>query len=180
MKKLISFSGPQSSGKSTLLRAMELHYGDNFVYVPEITRQIREQFKVAINEDGNDFTQSLIINKHIENYLLYLNQDKTTVLDRCILDGLIYTDWLHQENRVSTYVYNFAISTYFKLIDKLDVIFYTDPCDVPLVDDGERSTNVQFRQTIADSFEKYLPGLSNVVRLQGSVIDRMNQIKQYI
>ena len=25
------------------------------------------------------------------------------------------------------------------LIDRYDVIFYTDPADVPLVDDGERS-----------------------------------------
>ena len=63
------------------------------------------------------------------------------------------------------------------LIPKIDVIFYTDPA-IPLIDDGERSIDVDFRNSIIDKFNFYIKSLNNVIKLSGSVEDRLDKIKR--
>ena len=75
-----------------------------------------------------------------------------------------------------------------KLLPKLDIVFYTEPTDVPVEDDGERSINKEFRDDIIDIYEnlfKYSFSTrgkdtwrSKVVTLSGSVEDRMKIIKE--
>ena len=84
---IISFTGAQSTGKSTLLDKCKEEFGDKFVYFPEITRQIKSECGVAINEAGDNTTQILIVSEHIKNILKASKQD--SILDRCILDGLV-------------------------------------------------------------------------------------------
>ena len=63
-----------------------------------------------------------------------------------------------------------------KLIKKYDIIFYTEP-DIPLVDDGQRSANVEFRNKMIDLFEEAIQHYKiNVVRLKGSVEERLETI----
>jgi hypothetical protein len=71
---------------------------------------------------------------------------------------------------------------------RLDVIFYTEPDDIQIVDDGERSINSKFRNDIVKIYENLLtntcstPGEDmwrhKVVRLSGDVTTRMNMIQQ--
>jgi len=58
------------------------------------------------------------------------------------------------------------------------VVFYTNPHDVPLVDDGERSADINFRNDIIELFENYLPDLNNVVTLSGTVEERLKIVKE--
>jgi hypothetical protein len=71
-----------------------------------------------------------------------------------------------------------AVEVYHSIYKEYDIIFYTDATDVELDDDGERSTNKEFRNNIIESFEHRLMDLDNVVVLQGSVNDRLNKIKK--
>jgi predicted ATPase len=181
MGKIISFSGAQSSGKTTLLNICQRECGEvfspfnGFEFVPEVTRLIKHKYNLPINEDGTDITQLCIINQHIDNYLTY--QDKNVIMDRCILDGLVYTEYLLEMNKVDSRVYAYAQYIYDMLISKIDVIFYTDPA-IPLIDDGERSIDVDFRNSIIDKFNFYTKHLNNVIKLSGSVEDRLDKIKR--
>ena len=88
----VSFTGTGCSGKSTLLNLCKEYYGDEFKYVTEVTRPIaRKGF--TINEKGGDETQNQIIQAHIEN-----NKLDDVIMDRCIVDGFIYTTWLYQKD----------------------------------------------------------------------------------
>ena len=89
---IISFTGAQSTGKSTLLNFCKEEFGDKFVYFPEITRQIRAECGVTINEAGNNVTQTLIVAEHIKNMLKASQRD--SILDRCILDGMVRVKYL--------------------------------------------------------------------------------------
>ena len=62
---------------------------------------------------------------------------------------------LSEENPIDFLLYMIIIEDHIfgYLIHDLDVIFYTDPKDVKLVDDGERSTNTSFRDEIIELFE---------------------------
>lgn len=177
----ISFSGAQSSGKTTLLNICQKDsvsppsIFENYEFVPEVTRLVKNKFNLPINEDGSNMTQLCIINQHIENYLTY--QNKNVIMDRCILDGLVYTEYLTEINNVDRRILDYAEYVYEMLISKIDIIFYTDP-SIPLIDDGERSIDVEFRESIINKFNRFLPQLKNVVVLSGSVEDRLEIIKR--
>jgi nicotinamide riboside kinase len=185
--KIISFSGAQSTGKSTLLNKLTSIFTDSCFFIPEITRQLREKGFV-INEDGDDTTQRAIINAHEDNMdaanLVASGMGaKNVIMDRCIWDGVIYTSWLHHEGRVDKKTVDYAYDTFDLLIGSYDLIFYTEPGDVPLVDDGERSANKEFRDQIIEMFENSLFEVSKhteVVRLKGSVEKRMKTILEYL
>jgi len=178
---IISFSGVQSSGKSTLLKACQEYYGNRFEFVEEVTRLVKREFNVPINEEGTGLTQCLITNKHIENVLRF-RETKGAILDRCILDGLCYTGYLHLEGSVPKWVFDYTKNVFKKLITQYDVIFYTDPSDVALVDDGERSVDINFRNKMIETFDQAIVNYNDLlkdrlVRLNGTVEERMEAIK---
>ena len=177
---IVSFSGVQSSGKTTLLKACKELYNDRFEFVDEVTRLVKREFNVPINEQGTGLTQCLITNKHIENVLRY--REKSAILDRCILDGLCYTGYLHLEGSVPKWVFDYTKNVFKKLITQYDIIFYTDPYDVALVDDGERSVNVEFRNKMIETFEQAIASYNDLLQnkliiLKGTVEERMEAIK---
>jgi hypothetical protein len=158
----------------------------DWVFVPEITRQIKDKYGVDINEQGNVETQILILNEHINNWYNTVGSEKNVVMDRCILDGLVYTTYMHlsrKRNRTKEFR---TLVSYAELLvntyaSNVDVIFYTEP-DIPLVDDGVRSVNKSFRRRIIKMFEEAFDHfeLENVVRLKGSVDERMETINNTI
>ena len=168
---IVGITGSQSTGKSTLFNLIR---SDDrfrrFNHVSGITRNLKETLKLSINEDGDDITQLAILNSHLQNYLKYRNSD--LLCDRCILDGLVYTTYLYYNKKVSEEVVNYAEFLTNKLVNKIDIIYYTE-LDVPLVDDGIRSVNNEFREMIGNLFEEAIDHYKlNVVRLKGSVEER--------
>lgn len=183
MRKLFTFTGAQSTGKTTLLKKVKTLYPYRFDYVDEVTRRIK-RFGVPINNEGKNYnlTQSLIINDHLVNYTKVFEGSDDTVrdllLDRCIVDGYIYTKYFYRHGKVSYKIFEFAEYWYKELTPKYDVIFYTNPGDVKLVDDGERSIDAKFREEIIDLYEtEFLDKYDNICILKGSVEDRLEQMK---
>lgn len=172
---LISFSGPQSSGKSTLLNLMQ-ELSPAWSFIPEITRLVKREYNLPINELGGDITQTMIMCEHLRN--AYIKRDNITVLDRCSLDGIVYTHWLCDKRKVTMGIYSHAKYVFDSTIDRYDTIFYTSPHDVPIVDDGERSTNIEFREEITDLFERYMANIptDKIFRVTGSIKERLCQI----
>jgi nicotinamide riboside kinase len=172
---LISFSGAQSTGKSTLLKMWQEGVPE-WDYIPEVTRLVRREYDLPINEDGTDLTQTMIMCEHLRN--AFVKRDKHAILDRCSLDGLVYTHWLCDNKKVSMGTYSHARYVFDNTIDKYDLIIYTSPEDVPVVDDGERSINVKFREEIIELFERYIVRVSpeRLLRVRGDVRQRIDQI----
>lgn len=169
---LISFSGAQSTGKSTLLKKCQ-ELIPEWNYIPEITRLVKREYDLPINESGNDITQMMIAGEHLRN--AYTKRDAPTILDRCSLDGLVYTHWLCDHGNVSLSVYNYTRWIFDNTINKYDLIVYTQPEDVPVDNDGERSVNLEFRNQIIELFESYMENIppTKLLRVAGSVKERM-------
>lgn len=182
-KLLISFSGAQSTGKTTLLKKLKDHNA-HVKFVPEVTRLIKREYGVEINEAGNEMTQSLIINEHFKNIINHNRQykNRSTILDRCLLDGVVYTNYLDNQNNLEGWCLHQALYVFEKYVDQYDVIFYTDPADVDLEDDGERSVDVSFRNEIIHTFDRLIQitprfNNNNLVVLSGTVDERLQTIK---
>ena len=183
MRKLFTFTGAQSTGKTTLLKKVKELYPNRFDYVDEITRRIN-RFGVPINNEAKSYnlTQSLIINDHLVNFTKVFEESDENVrdllLDRCIVDGYIYTKYFYKQGKVSSKIFNFAEYWFKELTPKYDVIFYTNPGDVKLVDDGERSIDAKFREEIIDLYEReFLDKYDNICILKGSVEERLEIMK---
>lgn len=178
----VSFSGAQSTGKTTLLNKCKVIYKD-YKFVDEVTRYVRRTYDVKINEIGGTETQLYILAEHIKNHL---KLDENLMLDRCILDGYVYTKYQVVNGKVSEQVLHAFNNVFSLLIDRLDYIFYTDPSDVKLVDDGERSVDYKFRDDIIELFESLIThkmspkNREKVIRLSGTVDERMNTIEKYL
>ena len=178
---LIGFTGAQCTGKTTLLTECKKYLVDGWNYVDEVTRKVKRAGH-SINLDGNDITQLFILNEHLNNHTNYT--DTNCVLDRCILDGYVYTSCLARRGLVSEWITTYACNLLNVLVDKLDVIFYTQPEDVMLVDDGTRSTDKSFRQDVINRYEDLFAQdyywMDKLVRLSGTVEDRMETILENI
>lgn len=175
---IVSFTGAQSTGKTTLLNHL-VDKNPYVTFVEEVTRRVKRLYDVPINEDGGDVTQFLIMADHLQN-LFSKDKEDITVFDRCAVDGVVYTRWLQLQGMVSDDVYRACCKVYDLVIDQYDVIFYTDPADVGLEDDGERSIDVNFRNDIIKLFNDKLEGLDNVVVLSGTVEERLNTVKKTV
>jgi predicted ATPase len=180
---IISFTGAQSTGKTTLLTKCKELYPD-YEFVDEVTRLVKREYNVDINEGGTDITQLLIINQHIQNAFRHIPENKKgVIMDRCIVDGLVYTTYLAVEDKVSRWVAEYARNVFNLLINRVDKIFYTWPGDVPLVDDGERSANNEFRDKIITTFDLLFETYKDTMKdkliiLKGTVDERLNLIKE--
>ena len=119
----IAFTGAQSTGKTTLLEAIKQNeeFRYKYEFIDEITRRMIKK-GLKINEEGSDTTQLLIMNEHIKN-ILYPD----VIMDRCLLDGVVYTEWLYQKNNVSKWVWEYARTVFEQYINRYDYIFYPNP-----------------------------------------------------
>jgi len=177
---LVSFTGAQSTGKTTLLKYFLTF--NPWGNVPEVTRKIRKA-GLDINDVAYDYndTQMAIFSDHIQNIFNYSGKELNTVLDRCIVDGYIYTRYFRQQGKVSEFIdkmFSHALNLY---INKYDCIFYTNPYDVPLINDGERSMSESFRNQIIKLYEELILGkYPNIYVLEGSVESRYNQMEEVI
>jgi nicotinamide riboside kinase len=174
---LISFTGAQCTGKTTLLKHLA-ELNPNIKFVPEVTRLVKRLYDLPINEAGNIMTQMMIMAEHIKNAYAVEYKDTNIILDRCSVDGLVYTHWLCDQG-LDMSAYSFARIAYENTVHKYDVIFYTSPEDVVLEDDGERSINTKFREEIIDLFDKHFRyPQDNLVVLKGTVEERLQIIKK--
>ena len=182
---IFSFTGAQSTGKTTLLNALYKVNGDYpFTFIPEVTRLVKREYNMPINEDGGDLTQMLIMTEHVRNIYKnradHLIRGVHQIFDRCALDGIVYSLWLLQEGKIGRSCYDACDLIWKNLKDKYDVIFYTSPDDVKLVNDGERSADERFRNDIINIFNIYLEREDfdcEIVILEGSVKDRLKTVR---
>ena len=184
---IFSFTGAQCTGKTTLLKHLYKENGDYpFVFIPEVTRLIRREYNMPINESGDDLTQMLIMTEHVRNIFRdradHIVRGVHQILDRCALDGIVYSHYLLDKGKINRATYDACDLIYKKLINKYDVIFYTSHEDVELVDDGERSVDKIFREDIIGLFDMYMQyniieDGPRIVHLEGTVKERLKTIK---
>jgi nicotinamide riboside kinase len=171
----VAISGAQSTGKTTLLNALREHASfKKCKFYDEITRQIKERgFK--INEQGTDATQLEIMREHKRR--VNAKDSGLVIFDRCSLDGLVYTQYLFNEGQVTEETLAEAVKVFEETITQWDAIFYIKP-EFDIADDGVRSVDVEFRNSIATLFDFFIEKYKlQVIMLTGSVEDRVRQFE---
>lgn len=168
----IGISGAQSVGKTTLLSALRSErIFQDYEICNEVTRRVAS-YGLPINEGGTSITQKLIMQEHIVNVFMY----EDMITDRTALDGIVYTEYLRINGKLSSEDYQEVKRIFSKVIPMYDYLFYIPP-EFPIVDDGVRSTDEKFREEIAYIFESKIKKYDlKVIRVSGSVRDRVTKV----
>lgn len=168
----IAISGSHSQGKTTLVNALkEGNYLKDFKFKTSLTRGLQES-GFNINEDGNEVTQLAVMTKHLQ----YLSEKGSIVYDRCALDGYAYSMSLP----ISLRMLGVIRELFSLMIHRYDIIFYVEP-ELPLVEDGQRTVDREFFNTVVNSFEAIIKAYNvPVIRINGSVENRIEQILKAI
>lgn len=172
----IGITGAHSVGKTTLLNALRSEpFFKDFAICNEVTREVKEM-GFNINENGNDQTQLMIMQKHIVN--IFMNDNMVT--DRIALDCLVYSTYLNMKGKISSQALIKIKHMYERIMPHYDYIFYIRP-EFDIVDDGVRSIDVSFRDGVADLFEGYISESNLKVHvLSGSVRSRVDELMKII
>ena len=177
--KKYAISGAHSTGKTTLVNKLQETFSDKeYSFHVNMTRNAKMS-GLKINESGTDETQISIINEHLRRLTVL----GPSILDRCLLDGYVYTRALYEINpkNVDITIVEYAEDSLMKYIDRYEKIFFVRP-EFDIVDDGTRSTDPVFYKKVCDLFEdsldKIQPG--KLVHLSGSVEERTKTILEHL
>lgn len=168
----IAFTGPQGSGKSTILQqCKESNLFKGYEFIPSATRMLRDKYNLKINQESNDITQTYIADWYKDQHMNYHYDN--VVYDRCVLDGCVYTDYLYNHGKVTQEAFDYIFDVFEKYIKDYDIIFYTMP--LPLVADGTRCMDEQYLKDIHETFQRYINQYNiNVNYLEGNKEERFN------
>lgn len=135
--------GGACSGKTTLIQQF-LKRWPQYTTSLKTYRDIIKEKNLSINKDGNRDNQSIILDSLIEEINLAKNI-KDIVFDRCVVDNIVYSLWLYNNNKVTD---DFIVTSKYKIreaVSKYDIIFYVPrDKDIAIVEKENRETDIQY------------------------------------
>lgn len=175
----VSISGTHSTGKSTLFDGLKKDsFFNECEFVAGPTRFLQQQgYPINNHADNYDSTQLMCLVYDLQVFEDTKLKD-IIVSDRCLLDTYVYTKYLFKKGKVSEPVFLSVEKVWLAKKDSYDVFFLPSKNEVPLVADGVRSEDEDFRNEIQSLFLEIIDinGLK-IYALEGSVEERIESMK---
>lgn len=149
MKKnfIVSISGAQNTGKSTIVKDLLVKYPDLF-YVPKGSyRDVIKEKGLVINQEGS-FESQLAIMDYLVNQLEEVQkiENKIVILDRSVLDCYVYSKYLFYNKKITLEQFleleNKYIFTCSSYLDQVILVSFNKNID--LVNDKLRDINLEY------------------------------------
>lgn len=192
----IAISGAQGLGKSTLIKDFLVNY-PMYSTPDQSYRDIIKDKELKHSREADEETQRIIFNHLVTNQKKYGRKDNV-IFDRCPLDNIAYSLWLHAKGLVSKEFIDECLPILQESISTLDVIFY-----IPLSkfnrktkeieDDGMRDTDATYQKEMDNIFQalvqewnkpdsKFIPkeNRAPVIEIFGDRVQRIKMIQLYI
>jgi thymidylate kinase len=183
----IAFSGPQASGKSTIIKnLLDNHLNkQDYTFIKGGARKLKD-LGFEINEKGDDLSQVLLFNNYIDDLVIKPKQynTKNFIYDRWLMDGVVYSEWSTSIGKNKPWVFDYGLLMLRMLCTEIDIVFYCDPNGVPVENDNYRNIDLEYRNIITSIFENYMKEhvapFKKLVRLTGSLQDRTAKVLKEI
>jgi len=183
----IAFSGPQASGKSTIIKnLLDNHLNkQDYTFIKGGARKLKD-LGFEINEKGDDLSQVLLFNNYIDDLVIKPKQynTKNFIYDRWLMDGVVYSEWSTSIGKNKPWVFDYGLLMLRMLCTEIDIVFYCDPNGVPVENDNYRNVDLEYRNIITSIFENYMKEhvapFKKLVRLTGSLQDRTAKVLKEI
>lgn len=183
----IAFSGPQASGKSTIIKnLLDNHLNkQDYTFIKGGARKLKD-LGFQINEKGDDLSQVLLFNNYIDDLVIKPKQynTKNFIYDRWLMDGVVYSEWSTSIGKNKPWIFDYGLLMLRMLCTEIDIVFYCDPNGIPVENDNYRNVDLEYRNIITSIFENYMKEhvapFKKLVRLTGSLQDRTAKVLKEI
>lgn len=176
MNKRIILTGAQGTGKTTVLN---LFKGAGYPVITEVVRNLVKTKGITINKEGTDATQNLVF----DTYADVLANTEKYVSDRGLTDVISYTAAGVFEGKVSKAVLDEQEVKLQEFVqNNPDIVYVYFPIEFPVVADGTRSVDEDYRKQIDnlihDTLDAVLEG--DYLTVTGTPEERFKQILDYV
>jgi len=170
----IGFTGTMSVGKTTIVNALrELPEFKEYEFRTERSKYLRD-LGIPLNTDSTVKGQFVFLAERASE-LFHDN----IITDRTIIDVMAFT---RLAESIPYYIGDEICQAASHLIKEYDYIFYISPKGVEIEDNGVRTTDSEYRKEvdkeIKDLLSKYGHKNQRIVKLTGSVEERVQKVKQ--
>jgi predicted ATPase len=168
-------SGAQGTGKTTVLNMFK---EAQYPVITEVVRNLVKTKGITINQDGTADTQRAVFNE----YVRVLGDTEKYISDRGLTDVISYTLAGVQDGKISEEVYKeqFEATKNFVLAHP-DILYVYFPIEFPVVADGVRSVDENYRSQIDQLIKKHLDELGiDYLTVTGTPQERFCQILDWI
>jgi hypothetical protein len=152
----IAVIGTANIGKSTYIKDF-LKRWPMYKLVDSEYRKLLKEKNLAHSKEGTEESQTTILNCLVDEIIKYSKED-FVIFDRCVLDVLAYSTWLHLNGKVSEKFLDqqrILIRETLKLYDLLFFIPLTRVAPVKIEDNGIRETDPVYREEIDTIFKAF-------------------------
>jgi nicotinamide riboside kinase len=168
----IGLCGTMSVGKTTLVKALqELPEFQDYHFATERSKYLRD-LGIPLNTDSTVRGQFVFMAERASE-LMYDN----LITDRTIWDVCAFT---LSAKSISWYYKQSLIEAASSLMSYYDIVFYINPENIEIEDNGVRETDSQYRNdinyTIVELLQQYKP--NKLVEIKGTTEERIQQIKE--
>lgn len=152
----IAVSGTACQGKTTLLADIKAEW-PQFIQPEKTYRDLVNEKGLVINKHGNKESQKAILDFMVDQVKSQYG-NKTVLFDRCPLDNLVYTLWLHETGAsdIDEEFVRYSINQVKDASRYLDCIFFipiTKHHKVPIVPDGKRDIDPVYIEEVDQIFK---------------------------
>ena len=169
----IGFCGTMSVGKTTLVNALkELPEFKNYTFRTERSKYLRDM-GIPLNTDSTLKGQLVFAAERASELM-----QKNIITDRTVVDVMAFANL---SKSMETYEKDQLNNVLWNLIKDYDILFYVSPKGVEIEDNGVRTTDVHYRNSIDMKIKSIIgmhkPSIKKLAHLQGSTEERLKQIK---
>jgi GTPase SAR1 family protein len=170
----IGFCGTMSVGKTTIVNSLkELPEFSNYEFKTERSKYLRD-LGIPLNNDSTIKGQFIFLAERASE-LFYEN----IITDRTVIDVMAFT---RLAESIPYYIGDEINQAASYLIGEYDYIFYISPEGTEIEDNGVRTTDADYRDSVNTEIQnilrKYSHKIKNLIVLSGTTEERLQKIKQ--
>lgn len=152
----IAVIGTSNIGKSTYIQDFFKKW-PVYKMVDSEYRKLLKEKNLPHSKEGNEESQTSILNCLVDEVVKYSKED-FVIFDRCVVDVLAYSTWLHLNDKVSEKFLDdqrILIRETLKLYDILFFIPITQVAPIKIENNGIRETDPIYREEIDIIFKAF-------------------------
>ena len=153
----IAVSGTQCIGKSTFIADFIKKWPMYKIAGQDCSSIIKKQ-KLQHSQDSNEQTQDILLN-HLVDLATEHSKEEYVIYDRCVLDNLAYTIWLHLKGKIDEKYVQKIVPIIQQSLKLYDIIFFapiTKMSPINIEQKGNtRDIDPIFREEIDNIFNSF-------------------------